>query len=164
MLADALRCRSNGNSTPVTAWFLIEIIKDPSLFEAVREEVMTAYVTDPRTGARSIDPQKLVSLPLLQSIYVESLRLHVSMNVTRELMAPFDLGSYKLEKGALIQACTEISHLDEEVWGDKDHPASEFWAARHIRYVDETDEKGEVKRVPQFSMVGKQNDWFPFGK
>jgi len=73
MTADLLRCRSNGNSTAVIAWFLIEIIKDPSLFEAVREEIVTTYVTDPRTRARSIDSQKLVSLPLLQSIYVESL-------------------------------------------------------------------------------------------
>ena len=37
------------------------------------------------------------------------------MNLTRELMAPFDLGSYQLGKGALIQACSEFSHLDEEV-------------------------------------------------
>ncbi|KAK4173622.1 putative cytochrome P450 E-class, group IV [Triangularia setosa] len=154
---------TNGNSIPVTIWCLMEIVKDRDLLEAVREEAMTTYDTDSDTGARSIVLQKLLVLPLLQSIYVEAMRLHVSMNVTREATAPFDLGGYRLEKGSLIQACTEISHLDEEVWGDKEHPASEFWAARHVKYTEETDKSGKVKRVPQFSMAGRQNDWFPYG-
>ncbi|VBB84294.1 Putative Cytochrome P450 E-class, group IV [Podospora comata] len=154
---------TNANSIPVTAWCLMEVIEDKSLLEAVREEVNTVLETDPDTGARTINMQKLLALPLLQSIYVECIRLHVSMNVTREAIAPVKLGDFTLDKGSLIQACTEISHLDEEVWGDEDHPATEFWAARHLKYVDETDENGNVKKVPQFSMAGRQNDWFPYG-
>ncbi|KAK0736166.1 cytochrome P450 [Apiosordaria backusii] len=155
---------TNANSIPVTVWCLIEIIKDKSLLETVREEVMTTWETDPSTGARTINLRKLLALPFLQSVYAEAMRLHVSMNVTREVTAPFDLGSYKLDKGSLIQACTEISHLDEDVWGKKEHPASEFWAARHVIYVERVDESGMiVKRVPEFSMAWRQNDWFPYG-
>ncbi|KAK4201019.1 putative cytochrome P450 E-class, group IV [Triangularia verruculosa] len=154
---------TNANSIPVATWCLIEVIKDKSLLEAVREEVMTTVETDAGTGARTINLQRLLALPLLQSIYVECMRLHVSMNVTREVTAPLDLSGFKLEKGSLMQAATEISHLDEGVWGDKEHPASEFWAERHIRYTEETDEKGQLRRVPHFSMAGRQNDWFPYG-
>ncbi|KAK0671650.1 putative cytochrome P450 E-class, group IV [Cercophora samala] len=154
---------SNANSIPVAAWCLMEVIKDQSLLEAVREEVNTTLETDPSTGARTINLQKLLALPLLQSIYVECTRLHVSMNVTREATDAVKLGDFTLDKGSLIQACTEISHYDEGVWGEKDHPANEFWAARHLKYAEETDESGNVKQVPQFSMAGRQNDWFPYG-
>ncbi|KAK4448778.1 cholesterol 7-alpha-monooxygenase 2 [Podospora aff. communis PSN243] len=154
----------NGNTTPAVAWLLMEIVKDPDLFRRVREEVKTTYTTDPDTGERLIDAQKLIALPLLQSIYIEGLRLHVSLNVTREVIGPLSLEGYELEKGAILQAPTDISHREESVWGAPGHPASEFWAERHIKYVETVDEKdGSVKLEPQFSMAGRQNDFFPYG-
>ncbi|KAK0650000.1 cytochrome P450 [Cercophora newfieldiana] len=154
----------NGNTTPVAGWMLMETIQRPELLDRIREEVMGTYVTDPKTGERLIDVQKLLALPLLQSVYTESMRLHVSMNVTREVVGPMSLEGHKLEIGALLQAPTEISHREESVWGVPGHPASEFWAERHIKYVERVDEKdGTVKLEPQFDMTGRQNDFFPYG-
>lgn len=155
--------RSNANTTPVVGWCLMEIIKDPSLFRAVRAEVAKAIVTDPSTNKRTIDVQILIASPLLQSIYVESMRLHVSMNITREVMQPIQVGNHELEKGSLIQAPTEVSHFDEGIWGAEGHPASEFWAERHVKYVEKVGEDGKTERVPQFSMAGRANDWYPYG-
>ena len=51
---------------------MIELIKDRTLFEAVRTEAMEAYITDTDTGAKRIDAQKLITL-------LSTLRLCVCM-------------------------------------------------------------------------------------
>ncbi len=155
---------SNGNTTPVVGWMLIHLISDPVLFKAVRDEVVTTFVTAPATGKRLIDAQKMLALPLLQSIYTEGIRMHVSMNVTRGVLEDMTLGDYVLEKGSLLQASTEITQLDEEIWGVDGHPASEFWAERHIKYGDgPVGKDGKPKKVATFSTAGRTNDIFVYG-
>jgi len=143
----------------------MHIARSPDLLEEVRKEVMTAYETSPTSTdqQRIINAQTLLSLPLLQSIYTEGLRLHVSMNVTRQVTGPLELGGVTLEKGAILQAATEISHYDEETWGMEGHPASEFWAERHVQYVDEVGDDGKTKRARRFVLAGGPNDFFPYG-
>jgi hypothetical protein len=141
----------------------MEVFKDPALFRAVREEVKSAFVTDPASSNRIIDAQKLVALPLLQSIYIEAMRLHVSINITREIMEPITLDGFTLERGAILQASSELASRDESVWGVEGHPASEFWAERHIKHVEVEDEHGKVTTVPQFSMAGRTNDFIAYG-
>lgn len=164
MLISKLPLSINSNSVPQTAWAVMEVIKDRSLFQAVREEVDSVSVTDPKTGKPTFDVAKLVTLPLLQSIYVETLRMHVSINITREVMEPTELGGYHLSKGSLVQAPTQIGHREESVWGVEGHPASEFWAERHIKYVEKQDEDGKPQNVKEFSMTGRPSDFFPYGK
>ncbi|KAJ5462939.1 hypothetical protein N7475_007883, partial [Penicillium sp. IBT 31633x] len=154
----------NGNTVPVTAWAMIELIKDRTLFEAVRTEAMGAYTTDPTTGARRIDAQKLINLPLLQSLYIEIMRLHVSFNVTRKVTQPVQVDGYMIEKGALLQTCSQIAHFEDAVWALPEHPASDFWAWRHVQYVDVRDElTGEPIRRPQFAIKGRPSSFFPYG-
>ncbi|KAK8134462.1 cytochrome P450 [Apiospora sp. TS-2023a] len=143
-------------AVPTTMWMLMEIIKDPSLLQAVREEVATAMTTDPETGKPVFDHQKLVALPLLQSIWTETLRLRINFNIVRDVKQPVVLDNVNttVEKGALLQVPMMVAHYDESIWGAADHPASEFWAERHIRYVE-----GERKYV----MAGHPAAYFPFG-
>ncbi|KAK0620784.1 cytochrome P450 [Immersiella caudata] len=154
---------SNANSIPVTGWCVMEVAKDRRLLEAIREEVETAYEADAKTGKRVINAQTLVSLPLLQAVYIEGLRLHVSMNVTRQVIGPMEMGGVSLEKGSVLQASTEIMHYDEKIWGMEGHPASEFRPERHIQYVDEVGADGKKKRVRKFVMAGGPTDFFPYG-
>lgn len=143
---------------------MIELIKDRTLFEAVRTEAMGAYTTDPTTGARRIDAQKLINLPLLQSLYIEIMRLHVSFNVTRKVTQPVQVDGYMIEKGALLQTCSQIAHFEDAVWALPEHPASDFWAWRHVQYVDVRDElTGEPIRRPQFAIKGRPSSFFPYG-
>ncbi|CDM29517.1 hypothetical protein DTO013E5_5153 [Penicillium roqueforti] len=154
----------NGNTVPVTTWAMIELIKDRTLFEAVRTEAMEAYITDTNTGAKRIDAQKLINLPLLQSLYIEIMRLHVSFNVTRKVMQPIQVDGYMIEKGALLQTCSQIAHYEDAVWATSEHPASEFWAWRHVQYVDSRDDStGETTRQAQFAMKGRPSSFFPYG-
>ena len=144
-------------------WMIVELAKDPTLLEAVREEVATTYVTDPETGKRTFDIQKLAILPLLQSVFTETLRLRMNFNIIRQVNEPFDVDGYTLKKGAMLQAPMMVAHYDEAVWGNAGHPASEFWAERHIKYVDETDDSGNVCRKRTFAMAGRPSSYFPFG-
>ncbi|KAK4443538.1 cholesterol 7-alpha-monooxygenase 4 [Podospora aff. communis PSN243] len=145
---------SNANTTPVTTWMLIHILSSPALVSAVREEVASALSPHPTTGLPTFNIQALTSLPLLQSIYTETLRLHVSVNIMREVIKPLDIAGYTLAPGSIIQAPTSVAHFDEEVWAVDGHPASEFYAERHIKVVD-------GKRA--FECAGKGSNLFPFG-
>lgn len=150
---------------PITAWAMIEIIKDPSLFQAVRNEVLQTQLIDPDTGAKHIDARALINMPLMQSLYIEILRMHVSFNVTREAKEPIEIDGYLVEKGALVQTCSQIAHFEEAVWGVEGHPASDFWAWRHVKYVDKRNEAtGEVTTQPTFAMRGRPSSFFPYGK
>ncbi|KAK1759933.1 cholesterol 7-alpha-monooxygenase 4 [Echria macrotheca] len=143
---------ANANSLPTAAWCLLEILRSPSLLASVGSELAEANIVQPDG---SIDRASLLSLPLLQSIYTENLRLHVSMNVTRQVTGPLEMSGVKLEEGSVLQACTDIVHHDEEIWGVEGHGAEEFWAERHIK-------KGKDGKK-EFRLAAGVNDFFPYG-
>jgi len=145
----------NANTIPVATWAIIEMTKDPSLLAALRKEVEPTYITDPATGRRTIDLQALAALPLLQSVYTEIMRMRISLNVTREVVRPLEVEGYTLAAGTLLQAPTELSHYKESVWGVEGHPATEFWAERHVKYVG---------GVAAFEVKGRPTDFFPYGE
>lgn len=87
---------------------------------------------DPETGSRRVDAWKLVNLPLMQSPYIEVMRMLVSYSVTRQVTQP------------LVQVCSHIEHYDEGVWGVEGHPASEFWAYRYVKHVEDHQPEDKV--------------------
>lgn len=133
----------------------MEIIKDPSLLQAVRDEVATVTSIDPEMGTPSIDSQKLVALPLLQSIFTETLRLRINFNIMRDVKQPITLDGHTIPKGSLLQAPMRVAHYKEAVWGTDGHPATDFWAERHVRTGD------GGRRM--YSMAGSPASYFPFG-
>ena len=155
--------RVNTNTIPIVGWALIEIIRDPSLFQEIRSEALTAC--DIReNGTRKINMDRLVDLPLLQSTYAEILRLHDSINVTREVTQDMVLEGYNLKKGYLIQAPSYFAHHDQMVWDDPEHPAHEFWAKRHLIRVKSKDKDGNEIITPEFSLMNRAKDFFPYGE
>ncbi|KAI0015380.1 putative cytochrome P450 [Xylariomycetidae sp. FL0641] len=158
----ALAFALNSNSIPTTTWMLMEIIKDSKLLAEVRDEVASVVTTDPQTGKRTVDSQKVVTLPLLQSIFTETLRLRINFDITRDVNQDIELDGYRIDKGSMLQAPVMVAHYDEAVWGKEGHPASEFWAHRHIKYVDE--KKGSNQGRPAiYAMAGRPASFFPFG-
>lgn len=143
------------------------MVRDPALLHALRDEVASSEVAaEPATGHRTFNLEHLVTLPLLQSFYTELMRLRVSINVTREVVQPLEVEGYMLAPGSVMQAPTELAHCDESVWGAEGHPAKEFWAARHLRYVAAVDEMGNRtgERKPVFAIRGRPADFFPYGE
>lgn len=107
----------HANTIPVCTWLVMELIKDPELLRAVKEEIATAELTrDDQDGSfKEYDHRKLAALPLLQSVYTEVLRLHVGVLITRTCAEPIKVAGYTLPKGSILQAPTEVGHLDEAV-------------------------------------------------
>lgn len=145
-------------------WAMIHVLRDEPLLAALREEALSAVTTDEVTGQRVLDTRKLVNLPLMQSVYVEAMRLHTSFNPMRKAAKPLNIQGYNIEKGALVQTCSRIAHLEEEVWATGGHPASEFWGWRHVKTVEEVDERtGETVPRQRFTMAGRPSSFFPYG-
>jgi hypothetical protein len=143
---------SNGNSTPITSWAMMYIIRDPELAAAVRKEIAATRATP----TSPLDPRRIVSLPLLQSIYIECMRLHVSFAITRTVRSAYVVPGYTpIPAGSLAMACSCVAHLDEKEWGAPGHPAAEFWAWRHVK----TDKDGRQS----FVMAARPSSFFPFG-
>ncbi|KAM7212118.1 Cytochrome P450, partial [Rhypophila decipiens] len=145
----------NSNIIPAATWMLMHIVADNSLLSAVREEALQAA----STGARSIDRTKLVSLPLLQSVYIEVLLLRVSFVLMREVTNPngIDLNGNKIPWGAFLQGITDLAHFDEQVWASEGHPSGEFWASRHLAW-----KVVAGKKVAEVSMEGRNGSYFPY--
>ncbi|KAI0873439.1 cytochrome P450 [Hypoxylon argillaceum] len=153
----------HGNTIPITTWALMEIINDPSLLEVIRQEVSEACCFNPETGDLSIDNNKIVALPILQSVYTECMRLHVSYMANRKVLLPTTLDGYHIAPGSLIQTDTEMAHLNEEFWGTENHPAASFWAYRHLKEVEVANSDGSTIKQVQFCMKGRPSDFFPYG-
>ncbi|KAM7192626.1 Cytochrome P450 [Rhypophila sp. PSN 637] len=151
----ALLFAQNSNSIPTAMWMLMEIL-------------VTAYSIpdDPRT----LDIQKVATLPLLQSMFVETLRLHTDFNIMRNVEKPMTVDGVQMAAGTLLLLPLRTAHYEDEAWAaPPDHPADKFWAQRHIKYVPEENE-GEAlpddvprgkKRV--FSMAARPSSFSPFG-
>ena len=144
-------------------WMIVEIIKDESLIQAIREEVARTITICPDTGERSFDIQKLVTLPLLQSVFTETLRLRMNFNIIRHAKEPVTMDGFTLSKGAMLQAPMMAAHYDPAVWSTTGHPASEFWAERHVKYTEEKDQDGNVTHKRTFATAGRPSSYFPFG-
>ncbi|ORY02755.1 putative cytochrome P450 [Clohesyomyces aquaticus] len=159
----ALLFAQNSNTIPTTMWMILELARDPVLLKAVKEEVATTEFIDSETGQRSFDIQKLATLPLLQSVFTETLRLRMNFNIIRQVKEPFTVDGFTLKKGSMLQAPMMVAHHDEAVWGSTGHPASVFWAERHIKYLEDTDDFGNVTQKRTFAMAGRPSSYFPFG-
>lgn len=76
-------------------------------------------------------------------------------NMMRDVKKPITLDGHTIPKGSLLQAPMQVAHYNEAIWGASGHPASDFWAERHVRTGD------GGKRV--YSMAGIPTSYFPFG-
>lgn len=149
---------------PICTWALIELVRDPSLLQAVRGEVSNSYAIDPETGEIRLDPHKLIEGPLLQAVYIEVMRIHISLNVTREVLQPITIGQYHIAKGSIVQTVSQIAHFEDSVWSVEGHTASEFWPWRHIKNVETEDKTEAGKTRREFFMRGRPSSFFPYGK
>ncbi|KAI5862347.1 cytochrome P450 [Durotheca rogersii] len=153
----------NGNTLPIATWILMELIQDPPLLRRVRQEAQQAFAVDELTGQRRLaDVEKLLSMPLIQSVYSEALRMHISFNATREALEDIWIGGYRIAKGSLIQTPTQIAHYEDAVWNADGHPAAEFWAERHLDYTAKTGEDTKPGEA-RFSINARPTSYFPYG-
>lgn len=121
----------DANSIPNAYCALLELYFIPGLVSEVRAELESvSYPTLQPSEYITVIPSKV---PLLRSLYSESLRVHVNAINFREVLAPTDLiidnRTWKLEKGDVVTLAGSLLHEDEEF-----HPRAEQFQAK--RFMD----------------------------
>ncbi|KAK3671323.1 hypothetical protein LTR78_008783 [Recurvomyces mirabilis] len=151
----------SSNAIPATGWMLMELLKpdaEPTVLPRLMDELREAERPD-----GSIDVPTLMSQPLLQSVWVETLRLYTDILVTRNLPEDITLpleedGKHFVlfKKGDNLFAPSWLGQRDASLWSDK-APYNEFYAERFY-----TKASGNGKGT--FSMAtASSGKFFPFG-
>ncbi|KAI1330299.1 cytochrome P450 [Xylariaceae sp. FL0255] len=144
----------NYNTPPSLFWYIFEALKDPILYNRMMNEVTQCRRPD---GTFSISD--LAAQPLLESAYAETLRLRVSILITRTVeYSDIDIGGLTLRRGDNVLMPIDSTHMNEEAWNragkTSDKSLQEFDADRFL----EPSEAG-----PKFSLDGLAGLWIPYG-
>jgi sterol 14-demethylase len=88
------------------AWTLIELLRNPSVMQAVHEELDQLYAEE-----RDVSYQALREMPELEAALKESLRLHPPLIILmRKVMEPFQYKDYRIEVGTTVAVSPAISN------------------------------------------------------
>ncbi|KAF2172711.1 hypothetical protein M409DRAFT_62435 [Zasmidium cellare ATCC 36951] len=150
----------SSNAIPATGWMLFHLLnpKNPSLLERALKEINAATKED-----GNLDIATLVSQPLLQSLWTETLRLYADVLVTRNLPEDITLpldesGKHHVlfRAGDNVFAPSFLGHRDDNVWSTEDAPYDVFHADRFLVKDPKTGQEA-------FSMSRTTGKFFPFG-
>jgi hypothetical protein len=155
ILTTELSKRINGNAVPITCWIIIDAIRTPVLLASLREEISTTVSSSKKTGNVDFDVPKLLSLPLLSSVYTETLRLRISTTPTRQLLNDLEVDGLILKQGNAVMIPSWLAHTNSE-WSTPEHPATSFWAERFLPSKASDKNSG-------INMTPKTGNYFPFG-
>lgn len=153
----------SSNVIPATGWMLMHILNPQNSDQTVLPRVMNE-VREAEKPDGSLDVPTLVSQPLLQSIWTETLRLYTDVLVTRnlpeDLTLPLDEDGKRqvtFHKGDNCFAPSWLGHHDAAAWDREGKAPYDQWYAD--RFLTRDPETGKSS----FSMSGTNGKFFPFG-
>ncbi|KAL2169097.1 hypothetical protein VTG60DRAFT_6424 [Thermothelomyces hinnuleus] len=133
---------ANANVIPATLWALLNVLLSENLTDRVTAELAECF--DDQRDA--FDVQALCSKPLLNGVYLESLRYCVATTSARNPVADgFKLCGWDLPKDSLMMSIAWFGAHDPDFWntgrvrpdGKAEHPLDAFWAERFLEYPDD---------------------------
>lgn len=128
---------ANINVQTAAIWTLIEIFKSAVLVSRVREELEKASFASFQSPQ---DIDKLIQLPLLQSIYAEVLRLHTEVqHVLYSHHSNINIDQWSFPRKTWVLVPCRSAHMDTRVWNTRngEFPLDTFWADRFLVYPDD---------------------------
>ncbi|KAH8721507.1 cytochrome P450 [Phaeosphaeriaceae sp. PMI808] len=135
------------NSIRAAFWFFFETLRCPGLRDNAAKEISSIIITPhsddptPELPPR-FDTKRLVRLPLLQSLFAETLRTYVSVMIVRTTRKACRVGGWAIGKDQQAMVCNYAQHMDEKLWGagSPSSPAlNEFWGRRFLSTSETTD-------------------------
>lgn len=130
----------NANSVTATFWLLLELFRNPSLQQSVQAEINSA-ISAQNALVPELDTTKLVHLPLLQSLYAETLRLRAAVAIIHSAeFGDFKFKEWIFPKDKLLLISSRIAHMNQDAWNtgiDNAHPVNTFWAERFLVFPDD---------------------------
>ncbi|TGO52383.1 hypothetical protein BCON_0142g00090 [Botryotinia convoluta] len=176
---------ANTNLVPSAMWTTLETFKDPSVLERVRNELSGTFHDNTPIHRTAFTASQLQTLPLLQSVYAETLRLRVRAYAARYTdRKAFCIKKWFFPKKSVILVSTTEAHMDESFWNTKSgmHPIDKFWADRFLVYEGDPTSGPQKKQPhsqvqsknmkasksspgqgPKFSLSGTNGSWLPYG-
>lgn len=138
------------NAIPSIGWMLMHILSPtnpPELRSWVMDEIKSAQREE-----GSIDVPTLATLPLLNSMFHEVLRVYIDLLIVRQVDADATIGSHTVNKNEMIMAPSWLSHRNPDHFAKPD-------AFDPARFLIDDPETGKMK----FSTSGLNGKFFPFG-
>lgn len=138
--------RINANAYKSCFWTMAYVLSDPALIADLRAEIAPVLAE----GAANLE-SKMDRLPLLESVYLESLRLSSSSGTIRKVQYSTDIGDMTLQSGANVVIPYRQLHRNEEVFGGN---ADQFEPRRFF-------DNKELRRSPSFKPFGGGTTYCP---
>ncbi len=114
-----------GNSIQAVFWTLLNLMEDQNAYQACTKAVQNVAARR-EPGRDWFTLEELDELMVLQSAFLETLRMYQALFVTRQAVEDFCLNpkettgpKYMIEKGTLIMALPNLMHLDPNIF---EHP------------------------------------------
>lgn len=125
---------------------IYEALQQPDILSHALTEVAESQsrITPDMNASTRID--SLCSIPLLQSMYAETLRLYTSLFSLRSAShASFTFCDFKIPKDELVAVDSRVAAMDSNAWNtgtltadaDTPHPLNRFWAERFLVFPDD---------------------------
>jgi len=166
----ALIWGANANATHAAFWLIYSILSDSTTEQRFLSEIRQAELPGMDQSFAVYDVDALCTIPFLQSLYAETLRLYVANIVLRSPRnADMVLGNWSVGQGDVVAAMSYPMHQDETRFNtgtpQEPHPLSEFWAERFLvcdmRETLQGASQGQADM--KFSLRGTKGAWLPYG-
>lgn len=163
-------------------WMILEVFKDKSILSRVRTELETSFPNEDAILPMKFDNQTTQALPLLKSVYAETLRLRILVYALRHTgNQDLQINSWVLPRQKLVMVATGPAHRDPTFWNTKNglYPVDKFWADRFLVYpndhlsgphlstcpqtIENDAQKNTKDEAPKFSIEGTEGMWIPYG-
>ncbi|EDR08390.1 uncharacterized protein LACBIDRAFT_234769, partial [Laccaria bicolor S238N-H82] len=134
----ALLMAGQHTSSASGSWTLLHLAANPQVADALYQEQVQHFST-PDGKLRSMTYEELRSLPIMDTVIRETLRLHPPIHsimrhvrddvaVPATISAPSKDGIYIVPKGHYVLACPAVSQTDPRVWKDANEWNPSRWS------------------------------------
>ena len=154
-------------------WAIIEVFRDERLLHRIRRDLSDIGFQG-IVSSEAVD--KLLAIPLLQSVYSELLRLRVEVQtIFSSETEDIRVNQWKIPQGGLVVVPAGAAHRDPNVWntGHGKYPLDQFWADRFLVYngdkqdiltsPSDSDLKGASTGKAKFVNSGLTDTFMPYG-
>ena len=141
-------------------WCAFEIYRDPQLLRDIRLEAESCIISRSADGKEvEFDTDALVRQPLLQAVFIETLRLRVHGFILRyPSTQDLQVNEWTFPKKNIVLTCATTAHLNPDIWSTTQRgsrPANVFWPSRFLKQTQD----GKV----EFTLEGTEGSFVAFG-
>ena len=125
---------------------MYETLQRPTVLVQALDEVATSRSLSFPPSNPSVNVETLCRVPILQSMYAETLRLYISLFSLRSAIhGNFKFGNHTIPQGELIAVDSRVSAMDQRIWStgaidsseEPPHPLEQWWAERFLVSPDD---------------------------